>query len=331
MSARRPPAGLAPRARVVDVLAQPGAGLRDGGGRGSQTRPGAAVGDDLERAARVGRRDDRLLGQERLVRDHPEVLVDGRVVDGEAARVEVGELLLVDAAGERRAAVEAVPLGELLEPLAVGPVADDHAAQRRVGGERLEQQVDALRAVEPADGEDEVVVARRSGRRAPAADAASPRPRAGRALEPLGDVARGREQLPRLAERDAVEPLHARRIARSARRLAELAELGAVELVRLAELVQRARRPCSDGGRRTTGTSSRSRGRSARPSASVRSSSRQRNACVSTRSPGYHLNGTVTRSASCPRARQLGGQVVREDLGAAARERHLRAQTAILI
>ncbi len=40
-----------------------------------------------------------------------------------------------------------------------------------------------------------------------------------------------------------------------------------------------------------------------RPSASSRSSSRQRNACVSTRSPGYHLNGTVTSSASWPRSR----------------------------
>src|SRR5438093_3314360 len=39
------------------------------------------------------------------------------------------------------------------------------------------------------------------------------------------------------------------------------------------------------------------------PSASSRSASRQRNACVSTRVPGYHLNGTVTRSVSCPRPR----------------------------
>src|SRR5262245_35940129 len=40
-----------------------------------------------------------------------------------------------------------------------------------------------------------------------------------------------------------------------------------------------------------------------RPSASSRSSIRQRNAWVSTRVPGYHLKGTETRSASCPRAR----------------------------
>src|SRR5207249_5335764 len=57
-------------------------------------------------------------------------------------------------------------------------------------------------------------------------------------LEPVRDVAGRREQLPRLTERDAVEPLD-----RASRRsilgaLAELAELCAVQLVRLAELVQ---------------------------------------------------------------------------------------------
>ena len=90
---------------------------------GATTTPGLAVADDLERAARVGRRHDRLPGEERLVRDHPEVLVDRRVVDGEAARVEVGEPLVVDAAGELDLAVQ--PGGEPLEPLAVGPFAGD--------------------------------------------------------------------------------------------------------------------------------------------------------------------------------------------------------------
>src|SRR5690349_17663626 len=40
----------------------------------------------------------------------------------------------------------------------------------------------------------------------------------------------------------------------------------------------------------------------ARPSASLRSSRRQRNACERTRSPGYHLYGTVTSSAWCSRS-----------------------------
>src|SRR4051794_4918257 len=39
-----------------------------------------------------------------------------------------------------------------------------------------------------------------------------------------------------------------------------------------------------------------------RPSDSVRSTSRHRNAWSSTRVPGYHLNGIVTSSASCPRS-----------------------------
>ena len=52
---------------------------------GAATSPVAPSVDDLERPAGVGRRDHRLLGEERLVRDHAEVLVDRRVVDGEAA------------------------------------------------------------------------------------------------------------------------------------------------------------------------------------------------------------------------------------------------------
>src|SRR5207247_3174810 len=60
-----------------------------------------------------------------------------------------------------------------------------------------------------------------------------------RSFEPLGDVPRGGEDFPRLAERDSVEALD--RAARCAllRALAELAELRSVELVRLAELVKK--------------------------------------------------------------------------------------------
>ena len=97
------------------------AGPGELGGLGRDDDPGLAVVDDLERAAGVDRRHDRLPGEERLVRDHPEVLVERRVVDGEAARVEIGEPLVVDAADELDLAVQ--PGGEPLEPLAVGPVA----------------------------------------------------------------------------------------------------------------------------------------------------------------------------------------------------------------
>ena len=88
------PARLPVRARLVRVLAQAPGGARELGGIGRGDEPRAAVGDDLERAAGVRRRQHGLLGQERLVRHHPEVLVDGRVVDGEAASVERGELRL---------------------------------------------------------------------------------------------------------------------------------------------------------------------------------------------------------------------------------------------
>ena len=90
--------------------------------------------------------------------------------------------------------------------------------------------------------------------------------------------------------------------------LVELAQVGAVELVRLAELVQEpddlAR--VADAYEGNFVAITRSIGR---PSDSSRSSRRQRNACVSTRSPGYHLNGTVTRSASWSRSRSSSTSV----------------------
>ena len=112
---------------------------------------------DVERPARVVRRDHRLRSQERLVRPHAEVLVDRRVVDGATARVQLGQLSPLDPALEAHAAVQPVLARETLEPLAVGPVADDHDLERRVERGRLEQQVDPLRAVEPAHREHEAV------------------------------------------------------------------------------------------------------------------------------------------------------------------------------
>ena len=116
------------------------------------------VGDDLERPACVRRREDGLLREERLERNHPVVLVHGRVVDGEAARVEVGELGLGHAAREPRAPVQAAVVREPLEPLAVRPVPRDDHLETRVARGGLEQEVDALRAVETVHGEDEVLV-----------------------------------------------------------------------------------------------------------------------------------------------------------------------------
>ena len=217
-----------------------------------------------------------------------------RVVDAEAARVPVGELLVGDAADELGAAVEPALGREPLQPLPVGPVAGDHDAQRRLGGGRLEQQVDPLLGCEPVDREDEVarLLAAVGERRRRMRHHLRLEP--GRLAQPPRDVARGREQLPRLAERRPLELEHAppQRAV-----LAPTPRTGRTRCGRSptpAGTGAGARRPCAGGGLRRTGTSSRSTASTGRPFASSRSSSRQRNACVSTRSPGYHLNGTVT-------------------------------------
>ena len=177
----------------------------------ARRQAGAAILHDLERPARVGRRHDRLLREERLVWHEAEVLVDRRVVDGEAARVEVGQLVVRDAAREDGTAVEPVTARELLQPVAVGSLTGDHRAKRRLDGERLEQQVDALGPVEAPDREDEVAVLvaavrellrwaaealRRAARSsAPAAPRRSPRSRTAYAPRPArpgrGDGPRG--------------------------------------------------------------------------------------------------------------------------------------------
>ena len=232
-------------------------------GVGRDDEPGGAVRDDLERPAGVGRREDRFLGEERLERNHPVVLVDRRVVDGEATRVEIGELGFGHAAREARAPVQPAIARELLEPLSIRPVAGDDDLEARVARSRLEEEIDALRAVEAVDGEDEVSVPlaavvellrrmREHLRREP-----------GRRLQPRRDVPRHREEPRRLAEGNPIELLHLapqrailwrrRRTGRAAfRRARTPGGTGA-----------RARRACRRGARGTTGTSSPRRGRSA--------------------------------------------------------------------
>ena len=125
----------------------------------------------------------------------------------------------------------------LLEALAVGAVAGDDDPQRRVRRRRLEQQVDALRAVEPADREHEVAVLLEAVVELLRRRQHDLGVEAERVAQPVGDVLRDRERALGLAERAAVElvDLAARRAVDRA--LAELRELGAVEVVRLAELV----------------------------------------------------------------------------------------------
>ena len=95
-----------------------------------------------------------------------------------------------------------------------------------------------FRTVEPADGEDEVVVALCAVGELLRRVRHHLRVESGRALEPLGDVARRGEELARLAEGDAIEPLHRTASGSVLGALAELPEVGAIELVGLAELVQ---------------------------------------------------------------------------------------------
>ena len=198
---------------------------------------GRAVVDDVERPAGVGRRDHRLAGEERLVRPEAEVLVDRRVVGGEARGVEVGQLRRVDASREADPAVDATVGRELPQPVAVRPLADDDDLERGLERGCLDQQVDALGAIEPVDREDEVPVAVVVvGELLPGmGQHLGDEPR--RALQPAGDVAGGREQAARLAERDAVEILHLAANGPVLGALGELPQRGAVELVGLPELV----------------------------------------------------------------------------------------------
>ena len=143
----------------------------------------------------------------------------------------------------------------------------------------------------------------------------------GRALEPVGDVARGGEELARLAERALVELLDAAADRALLGRLAELAELGAVELVRLAELVDEPDDLVRVADDVATGTWSRSRGRSRRPSASVEVEQPPEERLGQHALAGVPLERHGDEVGVVAALAQLGDEVVREDLDAAARER----------
>ncbi len=124
-------------------------------GSGDDDEPRLTIADDVEWPTRIGCCDHRLLREEALVRPHPEVLVDRRVVDRAAACVEVGETLWAHPPFEAHAAVEATVADDPLEPRSVGPVADDHHLETGVERRRLDQHVEALGTVESARREDE--------------------------------------------------------------------------------------------------------------------------------------------------------------------------------
>ena len=146
-----------------------------------------AVADDVERPAGIGRRHHRLLGQEGLERDHPEVLVDRRVEDRAAAGVEVCQLRLGDAAGEADA-----PVREPLEPLAVRPLARDDERRRPASPPPRSAGRSASRG---RGGRRRRRTARMPpcGRRAPAAGAGAPR-RPGRSSAAAGRRRSGRSR-----------------------------------------------------------------------------------------------------------------------------------------
>ena len=181
----------------------------------------------------------------------------------------------------------------------------------------------ALRAVEPADREHEVVVALGPVRQLLRWVRHHLRVEPGRALQAVGDVARGREHLARLAQRDAVEALH--RAARRAllRALAELAELGAVELVGLPELVQQphhlVRMP--DGVRRELRRDHEVDRAAVRLGQVEQPPEKRLGEHALARIPLVRNGDEV---GLVPARAELADEIVREDLGPAALERNLR-------
>ncbi len=290
---------------------------------GATTSPVASVRDDLERPAGVGRRQHGLLREEGLERHHPVVLVDRRVVDGEAARVQVRELALGDAAREASAPVEAALAAQPLQPLAVRPLARDHELEAGLARRRLDEEVDPLRAIEPVHGEDEVPVALAAVvellRRVRQHLGGQPR----RGREPSGDVLRDREETRRLTEGDPIEIVNLPPQRPILGRVAELAERRSVELVRLAELVHEpdALVRMADEIRREL-----RRDHHVDPAAvglvEVEHPPEERLREHARAGIPLERNGDDVRLVAA-RA-QLVDERVREDLGAAARERHLR-------
>src|SRR5581483_6173535 len=131
-----------------------------------------------------------------------------------------------------------VAVRERPQPLLVRAGARDDDAERRLAPRRFDQQVEAFRAIEPADREDEafrlrgaIVECLRRVRQQLRLDAVE-------ALQAIRDVARGREHAARLAQRDRVEPRNCLPRRAVERRLVVLAEIGAVVVVGLEELVQ---------------------------------------------------------------------------------------------
>ena len=153
------------------------------------------------------------------------------------ARVQVGELVLSDPAGEASAPVQAALVCEPLESLTVGPLARDHDVDRSVARRSLEEQVDPLRPVEAVDRKHKVAVALTAIverlRRVRKHLGGEPR----RRRDPAGHVLGDREEPGGLGESDPIQRLDLAANCALLRRVAELPERRSVELVGLTELV----------------------------------------------------------------------------------------------
>ena len=249
VSSRPRPCRAAPCARASSGALAARRTRRDGRRSRLHHCAGAPVLDDLERAAGVRRRDDRLLREERLVRDEAQVLVDRRVVDGEAARVLLGERGVVEPPGEGDPPVEAVVGGDPLQPLAVRAL---RLRSRRAASRLPRPPRPACRSASPGRAAPRRARSRRtprSGSRAPAAAARSTSAWSpSRALEPVRHVLGDREHALRLA-RSSCDRAGARRgelRGRTAPRRTRRAPCGRARTP--AGAGARARRPCSDGG-----------------------------------------------------------------------------------
>ena len=195
--------------------------------------------------------------------------------------------------------------------------------QRRVGGQRVEQQLVALCAVQTAHREHEVVVALGPVRQLLRRVRHHLRGDSRRALQAVGDVAGGCEHLLRLTQGHAIEPLDGPARSTLLRALTELPELGAVELVGLPELVQQPHHfvrmsDCIGGKLRRDGELDRASVGFTQIEQSPEKGLRKH---ALARIP---LVGNGHEVRLVPASTKLADQIVGEDLGPAALERHLR-------
>ena len=296
--------GLPPRPRLVDVSRQPRARLGERAGARLADEPGLR-GRARPRAARPRRSSSRPASPTGTPRrDEAEVLVDRRVVDG-AGSAHRGRSAPPRTRGRRNARGRRGPSSRAScsSRSRSGPSpAITTRSEGRPASASSSRSTRFARSRRPTERTKSLVLVAAVGSSCgggSSTSASSPVERS----QPAGDVLRDREELARLAERDAGRAGAPRGAARGPQATRRTGRARFRRARTPAGTGARARRPCSDAGRRTTGTSSRSRGRSGgRRPPRGRAAARGTPASARAR-PGYHLKGTVTSSASWPRSR----------------------------